>query len=141
MNYNIIPLLGSAEAAAEHENKEAWRAFSSRTTKNPFLKEFLRIREDNQCAWCNRTYPLHGFQVHHIDYDHECYYGKMIEIPNPTEKRPGRTSKIADCESCHRDRTDLFNDCAKRLTTVHNSCNRTIEIVRGKLNDGTLLRR
>lgn len=141
MNYSIIPELGSKEAGEKRSNKEAWKTFCRRVTKNPFIKEYLRNRENNRCTWCNKTYPPHGFQVHHIDYDHECRYGVIIEVPNPTEKRPARTTKVADCETCYINNPEYFLECVSRLTTVHQSCNSTIEIVRKKLQDGTLLRR
>ncbi|OMF51000.1 hypothetical protein [Paenibacillus peoriae] len=141
MNYKIVPLLGIEEVRAKYGSKLSWKIFVSKTTKNPFLKEYLRLREDNRCSWCNKSYPLHGFQIHHTDYDHECNYGKLIKVPNPTEKRPDRTSEVADCESCHTNRIDLFKECVNRLTTVHISCKRTIEIVREKLKDGTLIKR
>ncbi|MDQ0090524.1 hypothetical protein J2T12_003947 [Paenibacillus anaericanus] len=141
MNYDIIPTLASEKAVERHEDKEAWMTFSRRTARNPFLKEYLRIRENDRCAWCNRTYPLYGFHVHHTDYDHECRYGKIINVPNPTEKRPERTAKVADCESCSTNQPEYFQECVSKLTTVHKTCNHTIEIVRGKLEDGTLIRR
>ncbi|PFV54530.1 hypothetical protein [Bacillus thuringiensis] len=121
MNSSIIPKNGYRDCKEKHNNQEEWKNFARRICKNPYAKNYHKTKSRNLCSWCNMKFIR--FSLHHIDYDHLCVTSSTIKLPTPTEKRPNKTIKIPDCESCHKTNPKAFNECMKRVTPVHLGCN------------------
>lgn len=103
------------------DHKDEWSNFARRICKNPYVKNYHRKKSNNVCSWCKRKFEK--FVLHHIDYEHLCITDTTIKVSAPTEKRPNKTARIPDCETCHKTNPKAFNECMKRITAVHNHCN------------------
>jgi len=126
INLNIIPKNSSIDSKNKHNNKEKWSLFARKLTKSIFMKNYLKDKYNNKCPWCG--YNLNdNLVIHHIDYDHECFYNNYIKISHPTNKRPNRTYKAPDCENCYKTTNNKFNECIIRIAPVHKFCNLQIE--------------
>lgn len=128
-NLNLIPAFGSEEMKAKHSNNlEQWKLFARRFQKNPFVQSMVLSRDNEKCQFCGYKLSIaKNFHVHHIDYDHVCKFGKVISIPQPSEKRPNRSFNGPNCELCHKEMPNLFSECIKRVVLVHPLCNKEIE--------------
>lgn len=98
-----------------------WRNFSSRICRHPFVRRTLFERSYGDCRWCGHLL-VGNTVVHHIDYNHSCSSDRFIRIDSTTAKRPERTSKVPDCERCHRDDPMSFDACMCRIVLVHVGC-------------------
>ncbi len=114
------------EVKRKHLDNIQWKTFARKIQKNPFVKNFILNRNCYKCAWCNWSID-DKFVLHHIDYDHVCDYLILKEYPNPTDKRPNRTVKVPDCETCSIVNPNSFTECMSRLVAVHKKCNLKIE--------------
>ena len=122
----LLPKIGYSDAKAMHNGSEAWLNFARRITKNPFVKQHLALR-GNTCAYC--SWPLNAsYVVHHIDYDHTCSYPGTVRFLNATAKRPNRSDKAPDCETCKLVQEKAFLSCMVRLALVHKLCNMKISV-------------
>jgi len=123
-NPELVPK-NRAENFAEYRS-EAWMLFARRMQKNPYMQSFVTQRDSNKCQWCGKRCLKPG-QLHHVDYEHVCSFGKTIGISRPTEKRPNATRIVPDCESCSKFNPEWFAGCAARVVLVHGICNAAID--------------
>lgn len=131
-NHAIININDSNEMKAKHENSIGWKRYTSRVAKSPFIKRYLMASYNGVCQFCNRPIRDHML-VHHMDYDHECTSSfPTVKYDNPTEKRPGRTVEVPDCERCSKEEPNKFNSCVCRLVPVHGICNMIISKIYGE---------
>ena len=121
MNTNIINVDNSVQMKEKHGNSEEWKNYARRLQKNPYAKKAILKRYDGKCQFCGKDITT-SFVIHHKTYDRECLTGSTTRIPNPTLRRPKRTTAIPLCEKC-----DGFTECTAQLYPVHVSCNRDIE--------------
>lgn len=130
MNIDLIPKVSSKEAELLHE-KGKWQNFAQRIQRNPFVKTYIFKLYNGICPWCGlrlrKGINLQRFDIHHLDYMHQCIHDTFVEIPSPTEKRPNRILKIPDCQQCYSENPDAFTACTKRIVPVHKLCNAEIE--------------
>lgn len=127
MTADLININSRIEMKEKHAGREQWKNFSSRCTRNPFLKEYLLDEYNHRCSYCGRPIRTERFCLHHLDYDHECLDVETIRIPHPTPKRPDKTYAVPDCEMCMLTCRRDFEECISRLRPVHISCNVKIE--------------
>lgn len=129
MDARLIPAIGYSDASKIYGKSVSWFNYARRITFNPFMMFFLLEREGHSCPWCRK--PIESRPViHHINYLHECRYGKTIFIATPTEKRPKRGREIPDCKTCNISKREFFDSCIDRLTVVHTECNGSIAFSR-----------
>src|SRR5436853_3520383 len=108
MNRQIIPTLSRAQARTRLvADKEQWKNFAQRITKNPFARAFILERDGDRCAWCNCV-MLKRKIIHHITYEHHCGYNKVIRITTPTPGYPNKTRIVPDCEGCRSENKERF---------------------------------
>ena len=133
MNIDLIPKVASEKAELLHE-KGRWRNFAQRIQRNPFVKAYIFTLHNGICPWCGlklrKGTNLQRFQIHHVDYMHQCVNDIFVEMPSPTEKRPNRIIKIPDCQRCYSEKSVAFAACIERIVPVHKLCNAEIEIKR-----------
>lgn len=131
MDESLVPTIGSMEAKRKHEHEvDAWTMFARRAQRHPYVKTFVFERDGGVCRWCSGPIkPWHKSNIHHVDYDHCCTFPGRVEIPVPTEKRPGRRYKGPDCQQCHTSAPEAFSACMSRLVLVHAVCNAVIDAV------------
>jgi hypothetical protein len=127
MNENLIPNTTLKAAKKMYGNSEPWRLYRF-IGRNRFVQAWLLVRDGSLCPYCGKPcLPADKIDVHHLDYQHVCGFGRTVGNYNPS---------IADCESCHQERSDLFNGCMQRLKLVHQNCNAEIAnvgwLVRGR---------
>ena len=113
-------------------DRESWLNYASRITKNEFVIKYLLDRDGKLCSWCHKN-MINRPVIHHITYEHKCTFNKIIHFDRPTDKRPNRTSKTPDCETCKNDNFSRFKSCLDKLVLVHGFCNREISIVAQEL--------
>ena len=81
----------------------------------------LAERQSGTCPACGM--PLGARPVvHHVDYDHEC----RLELAGQ-EWRLAGTRDVPDCERCHKDHPDWFEECLSRLAALHRGCNYLVD--------------
>lgn len=134
----LIPVLSSAEAKKQF-NRTTWYLFARRCQRNPYMREMIIQRDlSKPCEWCNK--PIHKSQswnVHHIDYVHECTFNVMTTEPTVSIRNNPRNYTGPDCRTCAAEHPEMFSACFNRLKLVHFMCNRQIELERQKLKRQT----
>lgn len=116
-----VPVNGRRVMGTRHEGRTEWRAFADRICQNEHVKAELAARQGGKCAICGHELGSRAV-IHHVDYDHECglaLTGNEWRVPG-TRVRP-------DCELCHAEHGELFEECISRLRAVHSDCNYLIE--------------
>lgn len=116
-----VPVNGRRVMATRHEGRVEWRAFADRICQSEHVKGVLGERQGGVCAICGLELGKRVV-VHHVDYDHECDLTHLGQ----GWTRPG-TRVQPDCERCHKEHPELFDDCLSRLRAVHSECNYLIE--------------
>ena len=104
-----------------HDYNEYWETYAERICKNGYMKEYQKKEQLGKCAVCGK--PLGArFVLHHVDYDHECEYGK-------TGLGFCKSGKelIPDCQSCESLHHEWFELCSSGLCAVHSACNYYID--------------
>jgi hypothetical protein len=128
---DLVPELSSTQAKKDFDH-ERWYLFARRCQRNPFMREMIMKRDlVLPCGWCGQPIVKHqSWNIHHIDYAHECTYGittieKTVSIYNNPRNYRG-----PDCRSCFFMESEQFQSCFKRLRLVHRTCNQKIELAR-----------
>lgn len=127
MNASIINADKYSDAKQIYGKSEQWLNYAGRITKNPFIKKCL-YEEYKNCQWCGKPLGPNSFVVHHMTYMRECVTDKTTRFPSPTEKRPDRTVKGPDCETCFHKTPKEFNECISHVVPVCRYCNRLIAL-------------
>lgn len=130
---SLLPRKSKAEMRSEYEGQGmliAWKTFTSRVQKNPFMKRVKQKEQKGLCPICHKYVDADGGLLHHIDYGHICRMPDCVLFPRPTEKRPHRMVKAPDCETCSRINPRDFAECASRLRLVHKGCHMRIHDVK-----------
>ena len=133
MNDTIINSDSSKQAKAHYENSNEWKNFSSRICKNKFVRSYLYEKYQHTCQYCHRQLNEDTFHLHHMTYMHTCRTPDTIEVSHPTEKRPNRTRKHPDCQSCMQQHPDEFSECMSLIVPVCNVCNTIISYKAGEI--------
>lgn len=116
-----VPVNSRATIANRRGNSLEWRAFGEHIAKNGHVLATLIERQEGVCPVCGGELG-EGAVVHHVDYDHEC----GLALMGTRWTKPG-TRVQPDCERCHVECPELFEECVSRLRAVHRSCNFLIE--------------
>ncbi|MCX5791874.1 MAG: hypothetical protein NTY45_06585 [Elusimicrobia bacterium] len=124
MNLKIIPARTASDCENDYD-RELWLKFARRITKNPFVQNFLALRDGGKCAWCGEMI-LDAGDVHHTTYEHACSFAGTIEIRQQTVQRHAKKRKAPDCESCKAADQARFAACMSKLVLVHPLCNMEI---------------
>lgn len=121
MNDSLINEQTMHEALIAHGKSQEWRNYAQRITKNPFVKEYLFKKYKGICPYCGLKLNQ-NFVLHHRVYDRECVTAATIRVSRPTEKRPNKTAKVPNCESC-----TIFHECVdEHIYPIHVTCNMRI---------------
>lgn len=127
-NYSIINQEEYEDVKKRYtENMEGLQVYARKIQKHPHIKKILFEKYNGICQFCFK--PLQGtFTIHHANYDNFCEKPReIIELPNPTLKRPNRKIKVPNCEGCPK-----LPNCIKDLYPVHSMCNAIIDKIAKK---------
>lgn len=116
-----VAVNSKAVVMGRHGNSLEWRAFGEHIAKNGHVLATLVERQEGVCSVCGGELGEEAV-VHHVDYDHEC----GLALMGTRWTKPG-TRVQPDCERCHVECPELFEECVSRLRAVHRSCNYLIE--------------
>lgn len=105
-----------------------WLNFSSRITKNPFVKEYLLKRDGRYCKWCKKAFIKEPV-IHHLDYNHECSFNQNITVSCLKKTGKKGTRNTPNCELCMLENINAFKSCMSRLVLVHDYCNYSISTI------------
>lgn len=124
MNLKILPAQAAADCEKNYD-RELWLKYARRITKNPFVVDFLSLRDAAKCAWCGQK--ITGIaDIHHTTYDHACSFAGTIIVRQQTVQRHSRKREAPDCERCQADNKARFDACMGKLVLVHPLCNKEI---------------
>lgn len=130
---HLIPALSSSEAKQQF-NETTWYLFARRCQRNPYMREMILERDlSKPCEWCNKPiYKTQSWNVHHIDYAHECTFNVTTTERTVSVRNNPRNYTGPDCRTCAVKHPEMFDACFSRLKLVHYLCNRQIELERQK---------
>lgn len=115
-NHPLAPAFTPDIAKIKMGDTPQWKNFALRIQHHPFIKEQLRIKQEGKCPVCSMPVTTSDV-VHHVSYLARCKTDSVIDVLNPTQKRPSRTNAAPPCEGCS-ERTR----CISLLVLVHNRC-------------------
>ncbi len=107
---------------------DQWRLFSEGCLRNRYFRNQV-LKRGPKCMACTRKLDERSrIEQHHNDYLWTCIGSLLPEDSADINRRPTADEypQTPDCRQCHSDNPEHFEECRKRIYTVHASCHERI---------------